>query len=178
MSLLRPGAVAALMRWRGPLAALALAGGGLWLFGAAALAGAPLALAALALTLAVAGWIARDAILHARLSAARTGPGVVAVREGAVAYFGPHGGGVADLDALTSVALAPGPDGQVWLLRGADGAVLRAPAAAQGADALLDAFAALPGFDRNRVLRAARAPVETVVWRRGGPAAPVTRLAP
>jgi hypothetical protein len=111
-----------------------------------------------------------------RLGRSEPGPGIVAVREGAVAYFGPEGGGMADLDALASVALAPGPEGPVWLLRDADGALLRAPAAADPQGALLDAFAALPGFDRAAVSRALAAQVETVVWRRRRAPAPVRRL--
>jgi hypothetical protein len=45
------------------------------------------------------------------------------------------------------------------------------PAAAEGADRLLDAFAALPGFEPARVGRALDAPegVRVLVWRRRGP---------
>lgn len=173
---LRPGAKETLRRhgWLiggAVLAALALGG-----LAEAALAGAPLALGGLAVLLCAAVWMARDGLLRARLSGDAPGPGLVAVREGRVAYFGPDGGGVADLDALGSIALARGPHGPVWLMRGADGTLLRAPTAAEGADALLDAFAALPGFDRTRVARAlAAADVEREVWRR--PADNLVRLA-
>jgi hypothetical protein len=65
----------------------------------------------------------------------------------------------------------------VWLLRGGGPEPLRVPMAADGAEALLDAFAALPGFDAGRADRALAAEIETLVWRRATPAADVPRLA-
>ncbi len=139
----------------------------------AAATGAPVAAVA-ALTLAAAGvWLVRDGLTRARL-AARPGPGIAAVREGRIVYFGPEQGGVADLDGLVAIEISAAGD---WVLRGADGAVLTAPTAAEGAEALLDAFAALPGFDRAALDRAlARRGVHAIVWRRRGPA-PQPRLA-
>jgi hypothetical protein len=161
-----------LRRRREALAGLAC-GAGAAALGPAALTGAPVALLA-ALALAAASvWLVRDALTRARL-AARPGPGVAAVREGRIVYFGPETGGVADLDGLVAVEINAAGD---WVLRGADGAALIAPTAAEGAEALLDAFAALPGFDRGAVDRAlARPGVHAIVWRRRGPP-PQPRLA-
>ena len=139
----------------------------------AALKGAPVAVVAALALAAAAVWLVRDALTRARL-AARPGPGVVAVREGRLVYFGPETGGVADLDGLVAIEISAAG---AWVLRGADGAALTAPTAAAGAEALLDAFAALPGFDRAAVDRALNRPgVHAIVWRRRGPA-PQPRLA-
>jgi hypothetical protein len=167
--MIRDAAADWLRRWRGRLIAGGMAGAALGLFLDAALAGAPLAIAMLALSLAFAVWLFRDDARRARLAAGGQGPGLVAVREGAVAYFGPLGGGMADLDALRSITMARGPHGPVWLLRGPEDGPLRIPTSAEGAEALLDAFAALPGFDPGRVSSALEAEVETLVWRRTAP---------
>lgn len=98
-------------------------------------------------------------------------PGVVRVDEARVLYMGPREGGMADLDALAGVAVEPGgAEGPVWVLRREDAAPLRVPARALGAEALLDAFAALPGFDASRALAAleGRAPGPVEVWRAPG----------
>lgn len=153
------------------LAALAMMAGGVWLLGGAALTGAPGPLLALGLITLVATALARDAMLRARLAAAEdAGPGLVAVREGAIAYFGPSGGGMADLDALSVVAVGHGPAGRMWLLSGVDGQVLRVPAGAVGAEALLDALYALPGFSQARLGRALTSETTMEVWRRAEPA--------
>ena len=165
MSLLRAEALAALHRWRALIAAAALALGASALLGRAALAGAPLAMALLVLSLLVALWLGRDAL--ARLRLARTGgAGVVAVAEGRIEYFGPETGGMADLDALRAVEIGAGSH---WLLRTDGAPPLRIPLAAEGAAALLDAFAALPGFSAERAAAAvARPGAHVIVWRRTG----------
>jgi hypothetical protein len=141
------------------------------LFMAPALQGAPVAIVLLAACGAMGAWLVRDGLRRGRLAGGGAGPGLVAVREGSIAYFGPYDGGVADLDALRSIALAPARGGPLWLLRGADGSMLRVPATADGAEALLDAFAALPGFDPARADHALGARVETIVWSRPARAA-------
>jgi hypothetical protein len=111
-----------------------------------AASGAPLPLALLLACLTLAAWLIRDDLLRARL-AAQGGPGVVSVQEGRIAYFGPREGGVVDLDGIQAVEAARKGGVLVWTLRGADGTVLTIPAGAVGAEALLGALAALPGFD-------------------------------
>lgn len=163
MSGLRPAALAALRRWRGPIAAAALAASALLLFGPAALRGAPVALGLTALALVVSLWLGRDALARLRLARAG-GAGVVDVAEGRIAYFGPETGGVADLDALRTVEITAAAE---WLLRPVDGPPLRIPLAAEGAAALPDAFAALPGFSVARAAEAAGRGLHAIVWRRG-----------
>ncbi len=171
---MRPELGAWLARWRDALIGAALALGGLSLFGRAALSGAPVPLALLALSLGFGVWLARDGWLRARLGGAAglgaQGPGVTSVREGEIDYFGPISGGAVDLDALDSVTLSVRHGGAVWLLRAPGAAPLAIPATAAGAEALLAAFAALPGFERARVGRALDAPIgaDVIVWRRGG----------
>ncbi|MFN3613579.1 MAG: hypothetical protein ACK4WC_03340 [Rubrimonas sp.] len=154
---------ARLRRWRGVIWAGALAAAAVALFGRAALSGAPLPMAMLAATLLVSAQLGRDGWRRARLTTS-DGPGVVMVREGQIVYFGPDAGGAVDLDALNAVIVEPGG---VWQLRATEAATLRIPMAATGAEALLDAFAALPGFDPGRAAPDAAAP--TIVWRRATP---------
>jgi hypothetical protein len=164
------GLGARLRRGRGALAALALAGAALAAFGPAALSGAPLPLALLAAALPLAFWLGRDALLRARL-AETPGPGLVAVREGRVGYLGPEAGGIADLDALISVEIVQRPGGPVWVLRPAGAPAVAIPAAAEGAEGLLDTLAALPGFAPGAVAAALDAPLgaHVILWRRRGP---------
>lgn len=162
--------LALLRRSREALAASALAAAALGAFGPAALSGAPAPLALLAGSLLLALWLGRDALLRARLAEAK-GPGLVAVREGRVGYLGPEAGGVADLDALISVEMAHRPGGPVWVLRPAGAPSVTIPAAAEGAEGLLDTLAALPGFDPGAVAAALDAPLgaHVILWRRRGP---------
>lgn len=107
------------------------------------------------------------------LARERGGAGIVAVREGAVGYFGPHGGGVMALDQLARVdALAPlhpasagagapamlenagrpaeaapaTPSLGAWRLTGRDGGFIVIPARARGHEELVEALLVLPGF--------------------------------
>ncbi|MHA6346251.1 hypothetical protein [Roseivivax sp. CAU 1761] len=164
MSFLRPAAEAALRRWGEALAGLGVAALGLW----AALASWGLlawmgwALAAAGAALAVAGW------QRGRFARGGGGPGVVTLTEGRIAYFGPLSGGVVDLDTLEALGLDPTGRPLHWVLTPRDGPALHVPVNAEGADALFDAFAALPGLGTERVLRAldrpGRAPL--TLWRR------------
>lgn len=165
MSLLRPEALAALRRWRGVLAAAALALAAAALFGRAALEGAPVALGLLAACALVALWLGRDALARIRL-ARSGGAGVVVVAEGRIEYFGPVTGGMADLDALRAVEIAGGAH---WVLRPEGAPALRIPLSAEGATALIDAFAALPGFSAEHAAAAAgQRGAHVIVWRRPG----------
>jgi hypothetical protein len=173
MSRLRTGARATLARWRGIALSLLPVAGAAALAGGAALRGAPVALALLAGAGALSALMLRDSLSRLRLHRAG-GPGVVEVAEGRVAYFGPAHGGVADLDTLRSIEIAGGD----WVLRSPESPTLRIPLAAEGATALLDAFAALPGFSPARAAEAAGSPAHALVWRRpAGRAAPTAPLA-
>ena len=165
--MIRPEIRAGLGRWGEAVSGLALLGLGLWWttsIGLLAWVGAAVALLGAGLVF--------TGVQRARFGRGGQGPGVARVDEGRVLYMGPREGGAADLAALRSVSLDPrGPDGPTWVLDGPE--PLRVPAGALGADALLDAFAALPGFDTARAVavlrRSGSAPVR--VWRAPGAAA-------
>lgn len=94
------------------------------------------------------------------------GPGIVQVIEGRVTYFGPLTGGAADLEDLDRLVLDPTGKPPHWLLHRPGDPPLAIPLTAEGADALFDAFATLPGLQTERMLaemrRGGNAPV--TVW--------------
>ncbi|MEL6773992.1 MAG: hypothetical protein AAFP23_04465 [Pseudomonadota bacterium] len=142
------------------------------------------------------GWLIA-ALPRARLAgAADPAPGIVAVREGAVGFFGPFDGGVIALDDLVRVevtgahqvrpgamAMVPALGGTLeiggaWRLIAADGTVLRVPAGARGVGQLVEALIVLPGFraaEAQGILDAppAARPGDAVVWTRPGATAPL-----
>ena len=159
MKLIRPEVRAALFRWRETLIGLAALGIGLRLvitsFGAVFLIGCGLVLAGAALI--VAG------IQRARFRSGSGGAGVVDIDERQIIYFGPFGGGAVAVDDLVEI----GVDGsRSWLVRDRAGTHLLIPMNAEGAEALFDAFSALPGLSGAQLVEAARsAPREyTLVW--------------
>ncbi|WP_371060550.1 hypothetical protein [Rhodosalinus sp. 5P4] len=161
--MIRPEVGDALGRWREALAGAALAALGLW----AALAGLGL--------LAWLGWMAVAtglALLFAGIQRGRFrrpggGPGVVEVVEGRIAYFGPVSGGVVALSELSQLRLDPSEDPPSWVLVQPGQPPLSIPVTAAGADALFDAFAALPGIRTGHLVDALRgggAAHPVVVW--------------
>ena len=162
--MIRPRIAAAAKRWREALAGAGLVVLGLWWMASTGLlvwvGGAVAALGAV---------VAFTGVQRARFEGGGQGPGIARVDEGRVLYMGPRDGGSADLAGLRAVTLDPaGSDGPTWVLDGPE--ALRVPAAALGADALLDAFAALPGFDTSRAVAALRRPGASAVtiWRAPG----------
>jgi hypothetical protein len=161
---IRPEAAAVLARFRDALigaAVLALGlywgfftGGGMlhWIGYAVALAGVALTFAGLQ---------------RARFAAGQGGPGVVQVVEGRIAYFGPHGGGIADVQALSRLILDPRTDPPHWILHRPGEPPLAIPLTAEGADTLFDAFATLPGLHTEAMLRhmQARGGDPVTVWQ-------------
>ena len=161
MSLLRPEVAAALYRWREALVgALFLAVGLRWAltsFGALFLIGCGFAAAGAALIAA--------GIQRGRFRAGGGGAGVVDVDERRITYFGPFGGGAVAVEDLNEL----GVDGaHNWHLTDASGQILMIPMTAEGADALFDAFTALPDLHGSDLVAAARRPAKgyTVVWSR------------
>jgi hypothetical protein len=150
---LRPQARATLWRLRGVAVALAPAALGLWIaattFGLTRWLG--WALVALGAALALA------ALQRLRFGLHDGGPGVVQIDERRLSYFGPLTGGVIDLDDLTRLGIDGSSHPPHWLLT-APGAVLAVPVNAAGAEALFDAFAALPGLSPERLIAAVNAP--------------------
>ncbi|MGR3541440.1 MAG: hypothetical protein ACU0BS_08420 [Hasllibacter sp.] len=146
--MIRPELRAALARWREALAGAALLALGLWMaagIGSARWLGWVVAAAGIAL--AVAG------LRLGRFRRGGEGPGIVTVDERRIVYMGPLDGGTVAVAGIRRLDLDPSarPD-PVWTLSTSDGP-LHIPVTAKGADALYDAFAALPGIDTGRMLR-------------------------
>lgn len=170
MSFIRPEASAALRRYGEPVLYAAVAGFGLVQGISLILRGAWTgwlltvigALAALGLVgaaeRAYLAWRNRDA-----------GPGTVTIREGQIAYFGPLGGGILALDALTAIDIRIGARRDlIWVLSDELGQIVEIPGGADGAVALLDRLSTLAGFDHGNVMAASRAqrPTRLPIWRR------------
>ena len=175
MSFFRPEAVAVLRTWGVPLLftvlggvliyrGIELSGRGAW-FGPLMIAlGAFCCLVLIgALERAVAAWRGR-----------RDGPGIVTVQEGRISYFGPWGGGILALDALTAVEIrttdqGPAADDLFWQLSDSIGQKIEIPGSAKGAEALLDILGTLNGFDHIAVIRAMGSTdnAHFVLWHRG-----------
>lgn len=146
---IRPEAQAALRRWRELIAAAGAGALGLW-WGLASFG-----------PLKWIGWLlvaVAVALIHAGLQRMRFargggGPGIVTIDERRVVYYGPLTGGVADLDALERLELEPrARPAPHWILTLEDGASVEIPVNAEGADALFDLFAALPGIRTEHML--------------------------
>lgn len=97
-------------------------------------------------------------------------PGLVEVVEGAVRYWGTDSmGGEMALSDLSEIRLIDLRGHAHWRLRGAGPEALLVPVDAQGAEALADAFARLPGIDMGvlaQAMRVSDAPRLAVLWRR------------
>ncbi|NRB33149.1 MAG: hypothetical protein HRU31_00105 [Rhodobacteraceae bacterium] len=113
-----------------------------------------------------------------RFRSAGRGPGVVVVDEGEVSYFGPLEGGRVQTVELARLVLDPTARPAHWVLEQDGHRPLHIPVNAEGADALFDVFANLPGMRTERMLDElngqGRFPV--VIWQRQAGAAPRHRL--
>ena len=164
MSLLRPEVAALLRRFRESLTGAAVTALGLWWalrsFGILAWIG--WILAAFGVALIVAG------LQRARFRRGRGGPGVVQVDEGQIAYFGPLTGGLAALTEIAELSLDRRAHPHHWVIRQPGQSDLSIPVTAEGADALFDAFAALPGLSTRRLLSELDAGDDrrVVIWRK------------
>ncbi|SMC51952.1 hypothetical protein [Primorskyibacter flagellatus] len=174
MTLLRAEAKAALWRWRETITGVAVAALGLhWvvnLWGILNWMGYPVLLIGIALT--VMG------VQRARFRTEDTAPGVVQIDEGRISYFGPLSGGIADLADLRSLAIDPGSKPPHWVLSRRGEPDLHIPLGAAGADALFDAFAALPGIRTEHMLRQMQAggTERIMIWHRADMPRPSARL--
>ncbi|MBS0564140.1 MAG: hypothetical protein JSR87_06625 [Proteobacteria bacterium] len=161
MSFLRPEARAALARWSEGLVALAVVGFGGWLIW---LGGYLLAPVGALFVLAGAGWGLTE-VRRLRFQRPVAAPGLVEIDEGQVGYLGPDFGGYVALRELAEVRLIRLHGLPHWRLKQADGQALLIPHQAQGAAALFDAFAALPGADMAAFTAALDRPADTqTVW--------------
>lgn len=178
MSLVRPELLAAVHRWREPIAAAALSALGLWTATRGGYVLTPLGLAILALG---AGW-ALTAFRRLRFQQDGEAPGIVRVTEAQIAYYGPRVGGFMGLPDLAEIRLLTLRGRRIWKLKQGDGQLLHIPVESEGADALFDAFATLPGIDMAALVAAlgtdapasdsrviALAEVDRLIWARKGP---------
>lgn len=177
MTFLRPEITEALHRWREVLAALALAAFGLW---TAAQGGYLLTPTGLALAAIGAGW-AVTAVRRLRFRQDGEAPGLVRVTEAQIAYFGLRTGGFIGLPDLSEIRLLTLRGRRIWKLKQGDGQLLHIPVESDGAEALFDAFAVLPGIDMAALVAAlgsdaapsdsrvvALAEVDRLIWARRG----------
>lgn len=144
--MIRPEVKTLLYRWREVFFAIGAAGIGIYwgltTFGILAWLG--WAVAGFGGAMAIVGW------QKIRFASSELGPGVVTLDERRIIYMGPKEGGVADLDLVVQLELTVA---SIWRLVNRDGNVLEIPANAQGADALFDVFAALPGAKTSDILK-------------------------
>lgn len=164
MPFLRPEAVATLTRWREAIVACAITACGAWVF---AQGGYVLPVIG-TLIGAVGAGIGILALRRMRFARDVTDPGIVKVDEGQITYFGPTEGGFAGLSMLSEIALLTRGGRRVWRLSQRDESPLFVPIAAEGAEALFDAFSGLPGLDSAQLLDAIESPEDMprIVWRR------------
>jgi len=145
---LRPEAARTLTRWREVLVALAVIALGAWI----AFRPGPIVQGFGYVLIAAGAFGLIPAFRRARFQADGQGPGVVRIDEGRILFMGPLSGGTVAIRELTSLSLRRDGDGQaVWVLV-EPGTLLTIPVNAQGAEALFDAFAALPGLSAQRLL--------------------------
>lgn len=164
MSFLRPEAEEALWRWREVLIGLAVALVGLWF-----VLGPGLLLAVPGYVLMVGGaafiWIG---VQRVRFRKTGLGAGAVQVVEGQISYFGPLTGGVVALREIERLSLERGNYPAHWKLEQPGQQPVMIPVNAAGADALFDAFAALPGLRTERMLAELSddKTLSVVIWER------------
>jgi len=164
MAFLRPEAAQAITKWREPMIATAVIAVGLWI---AAFPG-PIVQGFGWVLIALGAAAMLPAIRRARFQASGDAPGVVQVDERRILYMGPTHGGTVAIDELQQVSLRRMEDGRAaWVL--VEGATLLViPAEARGAEALFDAFTALPGLSAQAILAARDMPQAgtTRLWTR------------
>lgn len=175
MSLVRPEAKAALWRWRECLSGAAVLTLGLywaWFTGGGLLHWIGYVVASGGLALIVAG------VPRGRFRTGGGGPGVVKIIEGQITYFGPLNGGAVALTEVRALRLDPRGKPAHWVLEQTGQPPLHIPLNAEGAEALFDAFAALPGLDTAMLVTRMRAPgdVPTQIWQRAPARKDVRRL--
>lgn len=170
MSFVRPEVTALLGRWAEVLGAGGAGLLGIWIitWGGYFFGGLGTALVVAASAFGVV------ALRRMRFRMGVDAPGVVEIDEGKIGYLGPVFGGYMGLSDLAELqVLDVAGRRRCWRLKAADGQALLIPFAAEGAAALFDAFAALPGAEPRRLLRAADmpAPDPVTLWRRPLPRA-------
>lgn len=170
MSFFRPEAMAAVTRWREVIVAGVIMAIGVWIAwppGGMIVTGFGYVLIGLGAVAMV------PAVRRARFMTGGQGPGVVQIDEGRILFMGPETGGAMALDDMSVLSVRRSRDGAAaWVLADAS-QLLVIPVDASGADALFDAFAALPGLHIDRVIAAvqSRTHGSQRLWARHAPVA-------
>ena len=175
MSFIRPEVASGIHRWREALIGAALLALGLYWSvwsGPGPLSWIGLVVMLVGVTLFVVG------VQKGRSRLGGGGPGVVQIVERRIGFFGPLNGGIVDIEAITSLSYDPTEHPPHWVITHDAGPALHVPVNAEGADALFDAFASLPGLSLGRVASVSRqegtGPV--VLWRRADLQERIARL--
>jgi len=171
MPLFRPEAVETLKRWREPAAIGVLFAFALWFLWRTYVESSWISGAIAVAFVAAIGGLLYISYLRALLRRSVSGPGIVEVQERRITYFAPERGGEADLELLLRLQLSTMPStlgDRNWILWHADGSLV-IPVYAEGADALIDAFAALPGLSYERIVKVMESPEKKIftIWQRG-----------
>ncbi len=174
MSFVRPAARAALWRWREVLIGIAVAVLGLWWL---AQSTGLLRLIAPAV-LVGAGALIMVGLQRGRFRGPGGGVGTVQIVEGQITYFGPLSGGAVALREMTRLTLDGTQHPAHWRLAQRGLPDVHIPVNADGADALFDAFASLPGLRTERMLNQLQVQphMAVVIWERRAP--DLAQLAP
>ncbi|WP_435139376.1 hypothetical protein [Pseudopelagicola sp. nBUS_19] len=165
MKFIRPEARAVLVRWREALIGLVVAFLGLWwASGFGLLKWLGFAVLVIGVVLIFAG------VQRARFRGEQGGPGLVQVDEGEVTYFGPLDGGTIAMCELSCLELNGASKPMVWVLQQPGQPALHVPWNAEGADALFDVFATLPGLKTEMMLSQMQAMPDhsVVIWQKPG----------
>ena len=148
--MIRDAARQAIWRAREVIGGALMALAGLWVAARGGYLLVPLGgmIAVAGLAFAVLGW--------RRLQFAADGeaPGLVQVDEAQISYLGPMSGGFVSLADLVEVRIISLRGRRLWRLKQADGQALLIPLEASGAEALFDAFSALPGLTSGDLVAA------------------------
>lgn len=170
MSFFRPEAMAAVVRWREVFVAAVIIALGVWI---AARPGGMIVTGFGYVLIGLGAVAMVPAVRRARFMRAGDGPGVVQIDEGRILFMGPETGGAMALDDLSVLSVRRDRDGATaWVLADAT-QLLVIPLDAADADALFDAFAALPGLNIDRLITAvqSRTHGSQRLWARDHPLA-------
>jgi hypothetical protein len=171
----RPAVSRFLVKWSEPLIMAVVLFLGLWMYFRAHSAANATLLVVASIVIVAALALLFVAIRRVRLHTEKRGFGVVEVEERNITYYGPDTGGQVSLDDLVSIevvtARAAGfVDVTYWQLTDRWGSVLIIPAGAEGSDAMVDSFAALPGLKYDLIITAMAAADDAVftIWKKTG----------
>jgi len=165
MNLIRAEARAALWRWREVLLGAAITAlGAQWAFASFGLmVWLGWAVAAIGVAFLIAG------LQRARVRPRSGGSGLVELDEAQLSYFLPEGGVVIPLEQVVRIEIVTdGRDALFWVFADVSGREARIPAAAAGAERLLDALSQFPGAHYGRVIEASTTSDANsfVIWQR------------